>query len=167
MTEYQTDDMHGIDLHLHRSNKLLDDNFVFIKRDKHQTQLIADFDKLADKYANCFYRNEHSAIDLCDGNVVCIIFWIISIAWYCMKWNMCFAFNFIASTNICLSFSVLVLSLFFSSFLFFAHFIFTPTTLFCIRRKYFWIPFFVHVCFSVHDVADRSVAFCIKIHEIL
>lgn len=77
MTEYQTDDMHGIDLHLHRSNKLLDDNFVFIKRDKHQTQLIADFDKLAEKYANCFYRNEYSAIDLCDGNVVCIQYLVL------------------------------------------------------------------------------------------
>lgn len=60
----------GIDLHLYRSNKLLDDNFVFIKRDENQTQLIDDFDKLAEKYSNCFYRNEHSAIDLCDGNVV-------------------------------------------------------------------------------------------------
>lgn len=64
---------HGIDLHLHRSSKLLDDNFVFIKRDANQTQLIDDFDKLAEKYSNCFYRNENSAIDLCDGNVVCIL----------------------------------------------------------------------------------------------
>lgn len=62
--------LHSIDLHLHRSTKLLDDNFVFIKRDENQTQLIDDFDKLADKYSNCFYRNENSAIDLCDGNVV-------------------------------------------------------------------------------------------------
>lgn len=64
----------GIDLHLHRSNKLLDDNFVFIKRDENQTQLIDNFDKLAERYSNCFYRNENSAIDLCDGNVVSIIF---------------------------------------------------------------------------------------------
>lgn len=64
----------GIDLHLHRSNKLLDDNFVFIKRDENHTQLIDDFDKLAEKYSNCFYRNENSAIDLCDGNVVSDVF---------------------------------------------------------------------------------------------
>lgn len=66
--------VHGIDLHLHRSTKLLDDNFVFIKRDENQTQLIDDFDKLAEKYSNCFYRNENSAIDLCDGNVVSSVF---------------------------------------------------------------------------------------------
>lgn len=65
-----TNCLNSIDLHLHRSTKLLDDNFVFIKRDENQTQLIDDFDKLADKYSNCFYRNENSAIDLCDGNVV-------------------------------------------------------------------------------------------------
>ena len=64
------DDGGGIDLHLQRSTKLLDDNFVFIKRDENQTQLIDDFDKLAERYSNCFYRNENSAIDLCDGNVV-------------------------------------------------------------------------------------------------
>lgn len=63
----------GIDLHLKRSNKLLDDNFVFIKRDENQSQLIDDFDKLAERYSNCFYRNENSAIDLCDGNVVSVI----------------------------------------------------------------------------------------------
>ncbi|XP_031616412.1 A disintegrin and metalloproteinase with thrombospondin motifs adt-1 isoform X2 [Contarinia nasturtii] len=66
--------VHGIDLHLHRSTKLLDDNFVFIKRDENQTQLIDDFDKLAEKYSNCFYRNENSAIDLCDGNVRGILY---------------------------------------------------------------------------------------------
>lgn len=73
-----SDRVHGIDLHLHRSNKLLDDNFVFIKRDDNQTQLIDDFDKLAEKYSNCFYRNENSAIDLCDGNVVSILMQLFS-----------------------------------------------------------------------------------------
>lgn len=60
----------SIDLHLHRATKILDDNFVFIKRDENHTKLIDDFDKLANKYSSCFYRNENSAIDLCDGNVV-------------------------------------------------------------------------------------------------
>lgn len=64
----------GIDLHLQRSTKLLDDNFVFIRRDENHTQLIDDFDKLAERYSNCFYRNENSAIDLCDGNVVSGLF---------------------------------------------------------------------------------------------
>lgn len=68
------DDDGGIDLHLQRSTKLLDDNFVFIKRDENETQLIDDFDKLAERYSNCFYRNENSAVDLCDGNVVSSIF---------------------------------------------------------------------------------------------
>lgn len=67
-----SDCVHGIDLQLHRSTKLLDDNFVFIKRDENQTQLIDDFDKLAEQYSDCFYRNENSAIDLCDGNVVSV-----------------------------------------------------------------------------------------------
>lgn len=61
-----------IDLHLHKSNKLVDDNFVFIKRDENHTKLVDDFDKLVERYSNCFYRNENSAIDLCDGNVVSI-----------------------------------------------------------------------------------------------
>lgn len=46
---------------------------MFIRRDENQTELIDDFDKLTEQYANCFYRNENSAIDLCDGNVVRIL----------------------------------------------------------------------------------------------
>lgn len=68
--------VNGFDLHLHRSNHLLDDNFVYIKRDENQTKLIDDYDRLADKYSNCFYRNENSAIDLCDGYVVSIVYFI-------------------------------------------------------------------------------------------
>lgn len=71
-TTENTDDADNIDLRLHRSNKLIDDNFVFIKRDANQTELIGDFDSLIEEYSNCFYRNENSAIDLCDGNVVWI-----------------------------------------------------------------------------------------------
>lgn len=55
---------------LHKSEKLFDDSFVFITRDENRTTLVNDFDKLAEKYSNCFYRNENSAIDLCDGNMV-------------------------------------------------------------------------------------------------
>lgn len=59
-----------IDLHLYRSNKLVDDNFVFIKRDENYTELVDDFHGLVNKYSNCFYRNENSAVDLCDGSMV-------------------------------------------------------------------------------------------------
>lgn len=59
-----------INLKLHKSNKLIDENFVFIKRDENATTLVDNFDKLAERYLNCFYRNENSAMDLCDGNVV-------------------------------------------------------------------------------------------------
>lgn len=55
---------------LHKSEKLIDDSFVFIARDENRTSLVHDFDKLAEKYSDCFYRNENSAIDLCDGNMV-------------------------------------------------------------------------------------------------
>lgn len=68
--------VNDFDLRLHRSNHLLDDNFVYIKRDENQTKLIDDYDRLADKYSNCFYRNENSAIDLCDGYVVSIVYFI-------------------------------------------------------------------------------------------
>lgn len=43
---------------------------MFIARDENRTSLVHDFDKLAEKYSDCFYRNENSAIDLCDGNMV-------------------------------------------------------------------------------------------------
>lgn len=62
----------GIDLHLQRSNKLLDDHFVFIKRDENKTKIIDDYNQLAEQYSDCFYHNENSAIDVCDGTVVCI-----------------------------------------------------------------------------------------------
>lgn len=62
--------MPAVDLHLRRSNRLLDDNFVYIKRDANQTKLVDNHDALIEQYTNCFYRNEYSAIDLCDGNMV-------------------------------------------------------------------------------------------------
>lgn len=64
----------GFDLHLRRSNRLLDDNFVYIKRDANQTKLVDNYDALIEQYTNCFYRNEYSAVDLCDGNMVSRLF---------------------------------------------------------------------------------------------
>lgn len=60
----------SIHIKLHKSNRLLDDNFIYIKRDENTTILLDKFGKLAEKYSDCFYRNENSAIDLCDGYVV-------------------------------------------------------------------------------------------------
>lgn len=55
---------------LRRSKRLIDDAFVFIKRFENSSILIDDFHKLGQQFAPCFYRSEHSAIDLCDETVV-------------------------------------------------------------------------------------------------
>lgn len=72
-TNQSTTAVNGFDLHLRRSNSLIDDNFVYILRDANQTKLVDDYDALINQYSSCFYRNENSAIDLCDGDVVSII----------------------------------------------------------------------------------------------
>lgn len=56
---------------LRRSKGLIDDAFVFIKRfDENSSVLIDDFHKLGEQLEPCFYRSDHSAIDLCDDTVV-------------------------------------------------------------------------------------------------
>lgn len=60
----------NINLEFQKAKHLIDGGFVFIRRYENSSVLIKDFDKLAEKYADCFYRNENSALDVCDGNVV-------------------------------------------------------------------------------------------------
>lgn len=75
LDQSQSDETSGetiFNIKLHKSKRLFDDSFVFITRDENRTSVVNDFDKLAEKYSNCFYRNENSAIDLCDGNMVCV-----------------------------------------------------------------------------------------------
>lgn len=57
-------------LKLHKSDKLIDENFVFLKRDENATTIIDDSNRLARLYENCFYRNENSALDICDDKIV-------------------------------------------------------------------------------------------------
>lgn len=56
-----------------KSNKLIDDNFVYIKRDGNSSRLVEDYHKIASKYDGCFYRNINSALDICEGNIVSIV----------------------------------------------------------------------------------------------
>lgn len=62
----------NINLEFQQAKHLIDGGFVFIRRYENSSVLIKDFDKLADKYADCFYRNENSALDVCDGNIVSV-----------------------------------------------------------------------------------------------
>lgn len=48
----------------------MDNAFAFIMRDDESTKIIENSYKLAEQYANCFYQNDNSAFDLCDGNIV-------------------------------------------------------------------------------------------------
>ena len=65
-----TEDNQDLTIKLEKSGKLIDDSFVFIQRDRNASVLIKDYDKLAERYADCFYRNENSAVDICDGSIV-------------------------------------------------------------------------------------------------
>lgn len=58
------------ELKLLKSHQLLDEAFVYIKRYENNSQFIENSGKLADKFTDCFYRNENSAFDVCDGNIV-------------------------------------------------------------------------------------------------
>lgn len=62
-------------LHLRQTPKLIDDAFILIRRYTNSTELIEDSNEFAQRYANCFYSNENSALDLCDDeNVVsCLV----------------------------------------------------------------------------------------------
>lgn len=60
----------NINLEFQKAKHLIDGGFVFIRRYENSSVLIKDFDKLAEKYSECFYRNENSALDVCDGNIV-------------------------------------------------------------------------------------------------
>lgn len=71
---YALDNGHRMDLRLHQTPKLIDDAFIFIRRFANTSQFIEDSHKLAERYQRCFYRNEISALDLCDNEtVVCEI----------------------------------------------------------------------------------------------
>lgn len=61
-----------LDLVFEKSNKLVDDNFVYIERDGNSSRLVEDYHKLASKFDDCFYRNINSALDICDGNIVSV-----------------------------------------------------------------------------------------------
>lgn len=52
-----------------KSEILIDDSFAFIESYDNSTQLIDDSYQLVQKYADCFYRNENAAFDLCDGGI--------------------------------------------------------------------------------------------------
>ncbi|XP_062544375.1 A disintegrin and metalloproteinase with thrombospondin motifs adt-1 isoform X2 [Armigeres subalbatus] len=52
---------------LRKSDILIDDSFAFIESFGNSTQLLDDSYQLAQKYADCFYRNDHAAFDLCEG----------------------------------------------------------------------------------------------------
>lgn len=60
------------ELKLLKSHQLLDESFVYIKRYENNSQFIGNSEKLANKFTECFYRNENSAFDVCDGNIVSI-----------------------------------------------------------------------------------------------
>lgn len=53
-----------------KSNKLIDDNFMYIKRYGNSSELMEDYEKLVSKFDDCFYRNSNSALDICEGNLV-------------------------------------------------------------------------------------------------
>jgi len=57
-------------LKLFRSQSLIDSSFVFISRNQNQSQFVDESFDVARKYSDCFYRNENSAFDLCDHEIV-------------------------------------------------------------------------------------------------
>ncbi|XP_055536789.1 A disintegrin and metalloproteinase with thrombospondin motifs adt-1 [Wyeomyia smithii] len=59
----------SISLRLEKSNILIDEAFAFLESYGNLTQLMNDSYNVVQKYANCFYRNDHAAFDLCDGEV--------------------------------------------------------------------------------------------------
>ncbi|XP_029735370.2 A disintegrin and metalloproteinase with thrombospondin motifs adt-1 [Aedes albopictus] len=54
---------------LQKSNILIDDSFALIESYDNSTQLLDDSYLLVQKLADCFYRNDHAAFDLCEGEV--------------------------------------------------------------------------------------------------
>ncbi|KAL1378353.1 hypothetical protein pipiens_004015 [Culex pipiens pipiens] len=54
---------------LRKSNILIDDSFAFIESYDNSTQLLDDSYQLVQQYADCFYRNDHAAFDLCEGGI--------------------------------------------------------------------------------------------------
>ncbi|XP_073811990.1 ADAMTS metallopeptidase stall [Musca autumnalis] len=64
------DNDHLVNLKLQQTPKLIDDAFVFIRRYANTSQLVENSHKLAERLEKCFYHNENSALDLCDGENV-------------------------------------------------------------------------------------------------
>ncbi|XP_055632048.1 A disintegrin and metalloproteinase with thrombospondin motifs adt-1 [Toxorhynchites rutilus septentrionalis] len=62
-------DSGGFSVKLTKSEILIDDSFVIIESHDNSTQLFGDSYQFVQKYADCFYRNEQAAFDLCDGGV--------------------------------------------------------------------------------------------------
>jgi hypothetical protein len=64
----------NLQLHLKRSQNLIDKyNFALISRYDNYSKFVDSSFDLAEKYGNCFYRNENSAFDLCDHEIVSIL----------------------------------------------------------------------------------------------
>ncbi|XP_061401114.1 uncharacterized protein LOC133336856 [Musca vetustissima] len=64
------DNDHLVNLKMQQTPKLIDDAFVFIRRYANTSQLVENSHKLAERLEKCFYHNENSALDLCDGENV-------------------------------------------------------------------------------------------------
>ena len=58
---------------LKRSENLIDDSFVFISRNDNNSNFVDSSFDVVEKYSNCFYRNENSAFDLCDHEIVSVL----------------------------------------------------------------------------------------------
>ncbi|XP_058461510.1 A disintegrin and metalloproteinase with thrombospondin motifs 18 isoform X2 [Malaya genurostris] len=54
---------------LEKSKILIDDSFAFLESYDNSTQLLDDSLQLVQKYANCFYRNDQAAFDLCENGI--------------------------------------------------------------------------------------------------
>ncbi|XP_058833011.1 A disintegrin and metalloproteinase with thrombospondin motifs adt-2 isoform X2 [Topomyia yanbarensis] len=54
---------------LEKSKILIDKSFVLIESYDNSTQLLDDSLQLVSKYADCFYRNDHAAFDLCENGI--------------------------------------------------------------------------------------------------
>ena len=57
-------------LRLKRSQNLIDKSFVFISRNQNESEFVDDSFDVAQMYGDCLYRNENSAFDLCDHEIV-------------------------------------------------------------------------------------------------
>lgn len=66
--------VNNLKLKFKKSANLIDNEFAYINRYENSSVLLKDFDKLREKHGNCFYRNSFSAIDICEGSLVRIIF---------------------------------------------------------------------------------------------